>query len=38
MGKRDMLNEIDAMIAGEKDTVRLKNLYKLRNSVKKAIV
>ena len=33
-----MLNEIDAMIAGEKDTVRLKNLYKLRDSVKKAIV
>lgn len=38
MRKTDMLNEIDAMIAGEKDTVRLKNLYKLRDSVKKAIV
>lgn len=38
MGKRDLLFEIDEMIAGEKDTVRLNNLYKLRDSVKKAIV
>ena len=38
MGKRDMLNEIDEMIAGEKDTVRLKNLHKLRDYFKKAIV
>lgn len=38
MGKRDLLNEIDAMIASEKNSEKLSNLKKLRNCMKSMVV
>lgn len=38
MGKRDLLFEIDAMIAEEKNGEKLKNLKKLRDYIKSTVV
>lgn len=38
MRKTDLLNEIDAKIASEKNSEKLSNLKKLRNCIKSMVV